>query len=159
METRIIDGVYVNADVDFCEYWVLAMLCTNGEPAFRVEDLGRRFKSEIPADIREKHTLMYTCECEGEANVEEFVTLDGAVLWASRIPDGFKWVDHMQGKVASEAKRKHESLLACRQRHLDDVTQASAKIARFERKLRVWEDREELALKRFIDLDTQLRVS
>ena len=155
METRIIEDAYVGAD--FCDTFVLAIVCVNSEPAFRVDSLCTGFRSKLPTDIREKYTFKHVSECQGETLAEDFVSLEGALLWASRVPDGDKWVDYIKSDVVPRVKEAYDNLLACRQRYAAELAEATIEVARLERKLSEWKERGARAMERVTDLDIQLR--
>ena len=156
METRIIEGAYV--DVDFGGVSFLAHVCVNGEPAFSVIGLGFDFDSEIPADILEKYVFKYVDESDEPAEEEYLVSLEGALLWASRVQNGDRFVDHIKSYVVPNAKSRCENLLMSRQRHLDMVAEAAAKVARLERKLSAWKERSAQSAMRVAEINTRLHL-
>lgn len=154
METRVIDGAYV--DVDFGGLSLLANVCVNGEPAFSVTGLSFDFDSEIPVDIVENHVFKY--DYGNPAEVKYLVTLEGALLWASRVPGVGRWVDYIKSEVVPNAKNLYESLLMSRQRHLAMVDEASAKVARHERKVAEWKERCDRSAKSIAEINARLHL-
>ena len=128
METRIIDGALSCVNTNFCDKLLIARICVNSKPAFCVGDLSRCFESEIPADVREKYVFEYVFEYGEGSFVEELVALEGALLWASRVSDGDKWVEHICMKVVPDAKKWCERFLKYRKGFRDTLANASAKI-------------------------------
>ena len=162
MGTRIIEGAFVN--VDFGGIEVLARVCVNGdpafdvnaEPAFDIKDLATYFDSEIPADIREKHVFKYLDESDELAEEECLATLEGALLWASRVQNGEKWADFIREKVVPSAKSVYDDLFECFRRELRNVHAASREVARLKSELYKWEVVEEKTSRHLFDLDAQL---
>ena len=139
METRVIDGAHV--DVYFGGLSLLANVCVNGEPAFSVAGLSFDFDSEIPTEILEKYVFKYLDKYGEPGEEQRLVTLDGALLWASRVPNATKWIERINNEVVPKAKCAHEALLERHQQNLDMVVEAAAKVARLERKLFEWKER------------------
>ena len=156
METRVIDGAYV--DVDFGGLSLLANVCVNGEPAFSVTGLSFDFDSEIPTDILEKYVFKYLDKYGEPGEEQRLVTLDGALLWASRVPGVGRWVDYIKSEVVPNAKNLYESLLMSRQRHLAMVDEASAKVARHERKVAEWKERRDRSAKSIAEINARLHL-